>query len=350
LRCNVVLSSGTGLGAFNGSPALDATPTITARAPTTSSAACHCRYRHANCSHKIASGSNHGHVHADCKVAWGRNRPRMLPFSDLALSRRFEGTEGQACAQYAAARRRLFPNSGSEWIECAGTYAVFDGVDSPVTQTFGLGVFAPVTPWVLDTIEKFFLDRGASVCHEVSPFAGVETLDLLCCRNYRPVELSNLLYKRVETIETEPAPHIRTRIAGSNELQLWSDVSARGWASEHPELIGFLRELGAVTSAAPGYVPFLAELDGKPGAAGGLFIHEGVALFAGAATAPEFRRRGLQSALLQFRTCYALDHGCDLAMMAAAPGSDSQRNAERKGFQIAYTRTKWKLCRVPGRG
>jgi len=28
-------------------------------------------------------------------------------------------------------------------------------------------------------------------------------------------------------------------------------------------------------------------------------------------------------------------------MMCAAPGSASQRNAERQGFRIAYTRTKW---------
>jgi hypothetical protein len=27
------------------------------------------------------------------------------------------------------------------------------------------------------------------------------------------------------------------------------------------------------------------------------------------------------------------------------PGSESQRNVERKGFQIAYTRTKWQLHR-----
>ncbi|HYO16464.1 MAG TPA: hypothetical protein VE685_24980 [Thermoanaerobaculia bacterium] len=34
---------------------------------------------------------------------------------------------------------------------------------------------------------------------------------------------------------------------------------------------------------------------------------------------------------------------CDLAMMCAHPGSASQRNAERHGFRIAYTRTKWQL-------
>jgi hypothetical protein len=39
----------------------------------------------------------------------------------------------------------------------------------------------------------------------------------------------------------------------------------------------------------------------------------------------------------------AADMGCDLAMMVTQPGSDSQRNAERNGFRIAYTRTKWEL-------
>jgi hypothetical protein len=29
--------------------------------------------------------------------------------------------------------------------------------------------------------------------------------------------------------------------------------------------------------------------------------------------------------------------------MGALPGSGSQRNAERNGFRIAYTRTKWQL-------
>ena len=30
-------------------------------------------------------------------------------------------------------------------------------------------------------------------------------------------------------------------------------------------------------------------------------------------------------------------------MIVAQPGSGSQRNAERNGFRIAYTRTKWRL-------
>ena len=60
--------------------------------------------------------------------------------------------------------------------------------------------------------------------------------------------------------------------------------------------------------------------DGTPGAAGALIVHEGVALFGGAATVPEFRRRGLQAALLEERMRYAVEHGCDLAMMVAEAG------------------------------
>src|SRR5450631_589677 len=105
-----------------------------------------------------------------------------MQFSDLALSRRLERAEGHACTQFAEARRRLFPESGSEWMECSGAYAVFDGVDSPATQSFGLGIFEELTAASLDVIERFFLDRGSHVDHEVSPLAGVAALSLLCSR------------------------------------------------------------------------------------------------------------------------------------------------------------------------
>jgi hypothetical protein len=52
----------------------------------------------------------------------------------------------------------------------------------------------------------------------------------------------------------------------------------------------------------------------------------------------------MQAALLQERMRYAFEQGCDLAMMVAEAGSESQRNAERKGFRIAYTRVKWRLA------
>ncbi len=261
-------------------------------------------------------------------------------FSDLALSRRLERAEGHASVQFAEARRKLFPDSGSCGMECAGAQVVFDGIDSPVTQTFGLGIFEELTEASLDTIESFFLARGAHVDHEVSPLAGVAAISLLCARHYRPIEISSVM---VRPVENPPPGDIKVRVPSPEEADLWADVSARGWSHEYPQLAIQMKQLGAIASAREQSPSFLAELDGQPAAAGSLCIHDGVALFAGAATVPEMRRRGLQSALLQERMRYAFDHGCDLAMMVAEAGGVSQRNAERKGFRIAYTRLKWRL-------
>jgi hypothetical protein len=265
--------------------------------------------------------------------------------ADLALSTRLERAEGHACAKFAEARRRLFPESGAEWIECAGAYAVFDGIDSPVTQTFGLGIFEPLSAATLDIIERFFLDRGAQVDHEVSPLVGVPALDLLCARHYRPIEISNVMYQPVEEPAGDPETNIRVRVAGPEDAQLRAAVSAQGWTYEHPELLEFVLQAAAIASAREQSPCFLAEIDGRAGAAGDLCIHAGVALFSGAATIPEMRRLGLQGALLKERLRYAFQHGCDLAMMVAEAGSNSQRNAERNGFRVAYTRTKWRLSR-----
>jgi GNAT superfamily N-acetyltransferase len=266
-----------------------------------------------------------------------------MTFSDISLARRLERAEGFACAQYAVTRGTQFPESKAEWMECGGAFAVFDSVDSPCTQTFGLGLFEELTEQTLDSIESFFLKHNAPVNHEVSPFAGVAALDLLCKRGYRPIELSSVLYRSVQPPVETRSDRVTVRITGPEEAALWSRISARGWAHDHPGLMEFLERFGAVTAAREHTVCFLAESGGEPGAAGVLCIHRGVALFGGSSTVPELRRRGLQTALLEERMSYAFEQGCDLAMMVALPGSESQRNAERKGFQIAYTRTKWQL-------
>jgi GNAT superfamily N-acetyltransferase len=266
-----------------------------------------------------------------------------MQFADLDLSRRLERAEGQACREFAQARARLHPESGAAWIECAGAYAVFDGIDSPATQSFGIGLFEPLTPESLDTMEAFFQDRGAPVFHEVSPLAGVATLDLLCARGYRPVELSSVLHQPVALPASQENPQATVRVAAAEEAELWARISALGWADEHPAMLEFMQQLGSIIFAREHSVNFIAELQGRPGAAGALCLHDGVALFAGASTIPEMRRRGLQSALLEARMRYAFNHGSELALMVTEAGSQSQRNAERIGFRIAYTRTKWRL-------
>jgi len=267
-------------------------------------------------------------------------------FSDLDLSRRLERAEAIGGARFVEASGRLSPDSGARWIEVAGAYAMFNGPGSPVTQTFGLGVFAEPTAADLDRLEAFFHERGAPVNHEVSPLAGVALADQLARRGYRPIELTSVMCKPLTTSygPLEPSnPRITTRLRAEGEDDLWSRTCARGW-DVHPEFEEFLVGLGRVTACCEGAISFFACLDDEPVATAVLRCDGGVALLAGASTVPEARRQGAQRALLDARLSMAAGQGCDLAMMCAEPGSASQRNAERQGFRIAYTRTKWQLA------
>lgn len=266
-------------------------------------------------------------------------------FSDLSLARRLERAEGRANVEFVEARARISPEVGARWTEVAGAYAMFDGVGSPLTQTFCLGIFRPPTEEDFARVEAFFQERGAQVFHEVSPLADPALLDLLNGRGYQPIEFTSVMFRPVRPgarFAESRGEEISVRMVGEGEHGLWAQTAARGWG-ETEELADFMLGLARVGAARADGLSFLAESGGRAVATGAMSIHEGVALLAGASTVPEARGRGAQLALLDARLRHAAEHGCDLAMMCALPGSASQRNAERQGFRIAYTRVKWRL-------
>jgi hypothetical protein len=271
-------------------------------------------------------------------------------FSDKILSQKLEQTEARANAGFVESRAQLYPESGAQWIEVGGAFAMFDGIESPCTQTFGLGLFDEAGDAEMEQIEMFFTSRGAPVFHEVSPMADPSLLPLLNARGYQPLELSNVLFQPLEpTLEVgainsaSPNGAIATRIVAADEIDLWAATSAGGWATEAAGLSDFMLTFGRIGANSAGASPFLAEYEGKAIAAGMLLMYGDVAILAGASTIPEGRNLGAQNALLRSRLTFAAERGCTLAMMVTAPGSQSQKNAQKNNFRIAYTRTKWQL-------
>ncbi|MEQ1603372.1 MAG: hypothetical protein ABL999_00735 [Pyrinomonadaceae bacterium] len=269
-------------------------------------------------------------------------------YSDRILSQKLESAEAKSNADFVETRARLFPESRATWIEVGGAFAMFDGAGSPCTQTFGLGMFDEITGEHLEQIEAFFAERGAPVFHEVSPLADPALMPLLNQRGYQPIELSSVLYRELDSGMLKDGEHIeqlKTRAIEPEEIDLWARTSAAGWATEHESLGEFMFNFGQISARCEGGFPYLAALGGAPIATGMLFTHGEVAMLAGASTVPEGRRQGAQNALLHARLAHAADLGCALACMGASPGSQSQKNAQRNGFNIAYTRTKWQLMR-----
>lgn len=291
----------------------------------------------------------------------------MSLFMDKLLARRLERTEATINASFIDARILLAgahrpagpegaspggaspegasgPESQLAWRDFDGTYAMFDGVESPMTQTFGLGLFEPTSGGSLAAIEGFYRARRSPVLHEVSPLAGIETYALLSERGYNPIELSTVLAQPLDENLVLPRvnPDLTVRVVAPDEAESWTETSVLGWAVE-PNFAEHIRSIARVAFCNAAVTSFFVERDGKPIATASLGTHEGVALLAGASTIPEERGRGAQQALLAFRLAEARRRGCDVAMMAAEPGNTSQRNAERNGFRVAYTRAKWKL-------
>jgi hypothetical protein len=269
-------------------------------------------------------------------------------FSYQELSRRLERAEARANADFVETRERLMPESGAAWIDVGGVYAMFDGAESPCTQTFGLGLFDEITNVEMERLEEFFTTRGAPVFHEVSPMADPSIMPMLNERGYQPIELSSVLCRPLDArfnSHVSLDSQITTRVIEPHDVDLWARTSADGWATEHESLADFMFGFGRVSAQCKGAFPCIAELNGTAISTGMLFVHGDVAMLAGASTIPEGRNRGAQNALLDARLKLAASRGCTLAIMAASPGSQSQKNAQKNGFNIAYTRTKWHLVR-----
>lgn len=268
----------------------------------------------------------------------------MNLFMDAEVSRRIERAEAAVNASFIDARARLYPGVDVTWTSVGGTYLLFDGVGSQMTQTFGLGLWDAADSEHLSSVEAFFAQRGADVVHEVSPLAGVAVSALLAERGYRPVEMATLLVRPLDegTEEAESPSALRARVARPEEAATWIEASVAGWSAD-ADIAAKIRDVATVAFSNPGLVSYLVESGGSPIATASLGIHEDVALLAGASTVAAERGRGAQRALLEARLAEARRRGCKMAVMGAEPGSGSQRNAERNGFRVAYTRTKWCL-------
>ena len=273
------------------------------------------------------------------------NAGREPLFCDTALAGRIERAEVQLIAQSSEAARRRAGTAGFA-IPVAGGVASFAGEGSPYNKVAGLGFGGVPDPAALDEIEKAFATCGSPVQVELAHLADPAIGPMLAGRGYRLESFENVLGRALtgEPQRVMP-PGVEVRPSGEEEFETWLDVVAEG--SVHPDTQGvpwheeFSREaiIGAERdSAAAGDMRYAALRDGAIVGGATMRMAEGVAQLTGAATVPAHRRRGVQTALLSARLADAAAAGCDVAVITTQPGSKSQQNAQRQGFDLLYTR------------
>jgi GNAT superfamily N-acetyltransferase len=260
-------------------------------------------------------------------------------FADLALARRLEGAEAQSGMEYVQAQARLRPAVGAMAEAVAGGYAAFAGVGSPLSRAVGLGLNGPVAAADLDRVETFYRSRGAQAQIDLCPLADPSLRELLGQRGYRLTDFENVWLRPVDSREVFPPPAqgIRVAEAGPMEADLWAETVSRGFAGRE-KLTPADLDIAAPFVHMASTICFLAWADGEPAGAASVTLRRGLAALANASTRLAYRERGVQTALLHARLALAAARGCDLAAVQTKPGSASQRNVERLGFRLAYTK------------
>lgn len=261
-------------------------------------------------------------------------------FSDKALSTRLESFAAGEMRRFVATARVLDADSKAASLEVAGGVAIYLGPGSPVNQAIGLALAEKFTDADAEAIESFYTARGQRGSATLSPLADRSLFVKLGRRGWRVDGFVNVLFREIEPGERfARSPEIEVMIAEDDEAKaVWAEVSSVGFSAplDPPPM---QRALARLAAARSGSVLLLALVDGTPAGSAEMSIEGDVAWFSADSTLPLYRRRGAQQALQTERLQLAADAGCTLAVTEAQPGSASQRNMERAGFRVAYTRT-----------
>jgi GNAT superfamily N-acetyltransferase len=260
---------------------------------------------------------------------------------DLELARKLEFAEAEVAVCGAEAMQQLTPEVGTAVLQVAGGYAVYCGANSPITQAVGLGLNGPVCAEEFDRLEEFYFSRNEPVRAETSPLADASLFALYRERGYGVMEFSNVMVRTIARDERWPETDgVEIRKASRQEMDLWTLTVAQGFAENYPvteEIIRIMKVFGL----SRGMECYLASVDGKVAGGATLSLRGKIAGLFGASTLPDFRKRGVQTALLRARLGRAAEAGCEIGMSLAQPGSHSQRNISRLGFGTLYTRVKF---------
>ena len=202
-----------------------------------------------------------------------------------------------------------------------------------INRCFGL---EPSTASHLPDILAFFAEHDAPPSIDLDPFVDYTP------EFFQLVSNHGLLHCGFHQILSgSPADGGATYVdvAGATIELVGPDANA-AYAEIHERVFGPGMLITSLLSH-PGFHCFLAKVDGQPAALGVLHVRGTVASMANGITLPEFRRRGLQLALLGRRIEAARQLGCEWIVGQATPRNTSMRNQLRAGLSLSGTKAIW---------
>ncbi|MCP1308771.1 GNAT family N-acetyltransferase [Paenibacillus tyrfis] len=194
----------------------------------------------------------------------------------------------------------------------------------------------------LEEIIHFYRERDRAFQLDLNPGSASPTL----CRHLAENGLfqesfHSVLYGLPREDLPELPPNIKIRqIDNQTDFDIYAGIHCVGSGMDLAHKHHFVNNnIGLLNR--PGWKLFLAYWNDVPAAVAVMYVSGDIASFTLAATIPEFRQKGLQTALLNWRMHEAYKAGCELVAAQARFGSSSQNNMERIGMRMAWTRAVW---------
>jgi GNAT superfamily N-acetyltransferase len=268
-------------------------------------------------------------------------------FADSTLAARIDRAEARMCAQIAESVRVNTPESAPLVLPVSGGQAVYVGPSSPVNKVIGLGFDAELDVIALERVEQEWGQRSEPVRIEMSILTDPALGSALTDRGYKLHGFENVLGLRLTPEVASPSVSgVSVELATPAEWDTWMDIAVDaftnldGTGSVPPDTLEreHLRAILGEMMGVPGFIRYLARVEGEAVGEAAMRIDGDLAQLAGAGTRPHARGRGVQKALLQRRLADARSAACTLAIVTTAPGTRSQDNAMRRGFELLYTR------------
>jgi GNAT superfamily N-acetyltransferase len=188
----------------------------------------------------------------------------------------------------------------------------------------------------LDELEAFYDEAGVPASLEVASWAPVPLVQRLAMRGYTVSWFRNVYAFALDDHPAVAHPALVIDVVTDDLVEEWLAVIRAGNGMTSPEAAVISDEYARAAHSVAGATDFLAHLDSDPAGCGSLVCESGIGWLGGATTAPAYRRRGVQGALVRRRMAAAYEAGCDVAVVTAVPAGDSARNLARLGFTLAY--------------
>lgn len=271
-------------------------------------------------------------------------------FATASLAKRIENAETTLITEAARATARRIGSDNVFIRQFGGGVAVHAGDGAPFNKVAGLGFLGVPEEKYFEEIEQEMAARNAPVQVEVSTLAYPAVARMLTERRYALVGFENVLGLALDAANppaASPDPSVAILQTSTDDEDAWLEAVLTGFlnpdtydgpATHESFDADVLRRVYEDMASARGFERYLARVGNDVAGGASLRIFEGVAQLCGAATLPAYRRRGIQSSLLRFRLAESARRGCDVAVVTTMPGSKSQQNVQRAGFELLYAR------------